>query len=381
MDEPLNGTSAKREACSWPVVAAGLAAVAGVGIGAFGLIHASSLQSDIKTLQDQVKALQNNVPASNATVSKLETEISTLQGSVQSVTTEVSTLQGSVQSVTTEVESVSKELSALESQTIANVSTLGVDVTSINQFLGVDAVVHSLQCYDTTDKVSYAEDGIAVARCPASCSAVSSQSHLWGTTNYTSTSSICLAAVHAGKLHLDAGGIVQIIHGQGLSHYTGSIQNGITSSDHDASTNSFSVGSTLRQELTDVTSSTQGELKIFFTDSCPPGWKEADATQGYILTGRPVGAAAGGTNGASPLDKDETGRVGNHAHGVNDPGHTHSIGVSLSASSGDSGHPTGYYPGPVAYQAQSSVDFTSITVQENNGEDLPLFYVLICQKM
>jgi hypothetical protein len=68
MDEPLNGTSAERGPSSWPVIAAGVAAVAGVGIGAFGLTHASSLQSDIKTLQDQVKAIQNNVPASNATL-------------------------------------------------------------------------------------------------------------------------------------------------------------------------------------------------------------------------------------------------------------------------------------------------------------------------
>ena len=34
-----------------------------------------------------------------------------------------------------------------------------------------------------------------------------------------------------------------------------------------------------------------GELKIFATPECPPGWSEASATKGYVLVGRPDGAS------------------------------------------------------------------------------------------
>ena len=90
------------------------------------------------------------------------------------------------------------------------------------------------------------------------------------------------------------------------------------------------------------------------------------------------GAAASGTNGASPLDKDETGRVSPHSHDISDPGHDHSYKLG-------GGDTTSFeYPldnGPGSQQKSVEQSVTGITIQENNGEDLPLFYVLICQKM
>lgn len=62
---------------------------------------------------------------------------------------------------------------------------------------------------------------------------------LWGTGLYTSDSSICAAAVHAGLFSPDTGGnlTLEILEGQEL--YTGSTQNEVSSSDYGAWDGSF----------------------------------------------------------------------------------------------------------------------------------------------
>jgi hypothetical protein len=54
---------------------------------------------------------------------------------------------------------------------------------------------------------------------------------IWGTDTYTDDSSICLAAVHAGKVTI-AGGTVTIEIKPGQASYTGSTRNGVTSSNY-----------------------------------------------------------------------------------------------------------------------------------------------------
>lgn len=61
------------------------------------------------------------------------------------------------------------------------------------------------------------------------CPAGGTASSIWGTTEYTDDSSICTAAVHAGKITLSAGGTVTIEMRTGASSYTGSTAFGITS--------------------------------------------------------------------------------------------------------------------------------------------------------
>ena len=90
------------------------------------------------------------------------------------------------------------------------------------------------------------------ASCPANCDASVSASHLWGTHIYSASSSICLAAVHDGELQLSAGGIIRVVQQPGQNHYVGSTQHGVTSSDKDASESSFSIATTLRQNVSDV---------------------------------------------------------------------------------------------------------------------------------
>jgi len=53
---------------------------------------------------------------------------------------------------------------------------------------------------------------------------------IWGTGTYTDDSSVCTAAVHAGRVNLTAGGTVTIEIQPGLAAYTGSTMNGIATS-------------------------------------------------------------------------------------------------------------------------------------------------------
>jgi hypothetical protein len=67
------------------------------------------------------------------------------------------------------------------------------------------------------------------------------ESSVWGTDVYTLDSSICNAAVHAGKLTLENGGPVTIELRPGESSYKGSTQNGIKTSDYGPYGSSFVV--------------------------------------------------------------------------------------------------------------------------------------------
>lgn len=71
--------------------------------------------------------------------------------------------------------------------------------------------------------------GTFVAVCPPGGHA---QGTIWGTDTYTSDSTICPAAVHAGALTLTDGGAVVVENAPGLAEYVGTIRNGITSSSY-----------------------------------------------------------------------------------------------------------------------------------------------------
>lgn len=68
------------------------------------------------------------------------------------------------------------------------------------------------------------EPGVMVeVLCPAGCT----NRTVWGTSIYTNDSSICTAAVHSGALPVE-GGSIGVFASPGLSSYTGSEQNGVT---------------------------------------------------------------------------------------------------------------------------------------------------------
>ncbi|HMG75510.1 MAG TPA: LCCL domain-containing protein [Pyrinomonadaceae bacterium] len=74
-------------------------------------------------------------------------------------------------------------------------------------------------------------------KCPSS----GKESSVWGTDTYTLDSSICNAAVHAGKLTMESGGPVTIELRPGESAYKGSTRNGIKTNDYEKYGSSFVV--------------------------------------------------------------------------------------------------------------------------------------------
>jgi len=73
------------------------------------------------------------------------------------------------------------------------------------------------------------------------CPAGGKESSVWGTDVYTVDSSLCTAAVHAGKFALETGGPVTIELRPGESAYKGSTRNGITTNDYGPYGSSFVV--------------------------------------------------------------------------------------------------------------------------------------------
>ena len=73
------------------------------------------------------------------------------------------------------------------------------------------------------------------------CPANGRESTVWGTDIYTIDSSICNAAVHAGKFALESGGSVTIELRPGESAYKGRTRNGIKSNNYGAYGRSFVV--------------------------------------------------------------------------------------------------------------------------------------------
>jgi hypothetical protein len=54
---------------------------------------------------------------------------------------------------------------------------------------------------------------------------------VWGTDSYTDDSSICTAAVHAGRASFEEGGVVTIVITEGGAEFNGSTRHGVTSAD------------------------------------------------------------------------------------------------------------------------------------------------------
>lgn len=73
------------------------------------------------------------------------------------------------------------------------------------------------------------------------CPANGREATVWGTGIYTVDSSICNAAVHAGKFTMESGGSVTVQLRPGESSYKGSTRNGIKTNDYGAYGRSFVV--------------------------------------------------------------------------------------------------------------------------------------------
>lgn len=75
-------------------------------------------------------------------------------------------------------------------------------------------------------------DPIQVYDCPANCAADAGA--VWGTDIYTSDSSVCAAAIHAGVITDADGGLVIVRYEPGLESYASTTRNGITTEEYGA---------------------------------------------------------------------------------------------------------------------------------------------------
>lgn len=115
-----------------------------------------------------------------------------------------------------------------------------------------------------------------------SCPPQGTIGNVWGTDVYTDDSSVCGAAVHAGRITLAQGGEVTAYAHPGRARYAGSARNGVTSRDFATYPGSFAFAATLAPEVT----APPGTTALSWSDSatrfrgqngarlavfCPPG--------------------------------------------------------------------------------------------------------------
>lgn len=94
--------------------------------------------------------------------------------------------------------------------------------------------------WNTSASMVSGDDGKTVKfKCPAN----GKESTVWGTDVYTLDSSICNAAVHAGKFTMENGGSVTIELRPGEAAYKGTLRNGIKTTDYGSYGRSFVVRS------------------------------------------------------------------------------------------------------------------------------------------
>lgn len=77
------------------------------------------------------------------------------------------------------------------------------------------------------------------------CPPYGAQNPVWGSGPYTSDSSICTAAAHAGVIAMTDGGAVTVTLREGRDSFAGSTQNGLTTSGWDSYPSTFSVAPAL----------------------------------------------------------------------------------------------------------------------------------------
>lgn len=94
----------------------------------------------------------------------------------------------------------------------------------------------NVSCTDSVNGLNKKNTKSFSVACPVNCKTGS----VWGTDVYTTDSSICVAAVHAGVIDA-TGGPVKITLKPGKPSYTGTARNGVTTSQWNAFDKSFTV--------------------------------------------------------------------------------------------------------------------------------------------
>lgn len=126
--------------------------------------------------------------------------------------------------------------------------------------------------FSCSDKVTKGGDSDEFkVKCAKGCTTGS----VWGTGWYTTDSPVCVAAVHAGVIHADEGGVVTVKIEKGLPSYKGSKTDDVTTASWGAYEKSFSVNGSKNGNKEDASKvscwDTLGKFpgKKTVTASCP----------------------------------------------------------------------------------------------------------------
>jgi LCCL domain len=122
---------------------------------------------------------------------------------------------------------------------------------------------------------------------------------VWGTGIFSDDSSICTAAVHAGRLQQASGGPVTVFVHPGRANYQGSMANGVTSRDFGRFSGSFSFDAVAPPEVA-VPAGTEA---LSWTQSASQ-WRDRRATTIRVFC--PPGSATGSVWGSNPYTDDSS---------------------------------------------------------------------------
>lgn len=134
-------------------------------------------------------------------------------------------------------EGVEDEISAIAEATV--LADFYDGAPALMELDGETVFIHEATGTESTYSFRFNAEETFVVSCPASAEEYGGI--VWGTEVYTSDSSICSAAVHAGVITQADGGLVLVTMLPGQDSYVGSTANGITTIDYAAWDESFTV--------------------------------------------------------------------------------------------------------------------------------------------
>jgi hypothetical protein len=123
-----------------------------------------------------------------------------------------------------------------------------------------------------------------------------------------------------------------------------------------------------------------GAVMFFDLDACPSGWSPFEPARGRYVTGVPVAGTRGAEVGTALTDQ-ENRPVGQHEHGLDDPGHTHPL-VRGSGTNDSFPGGQGEAPGNFSFRTESAVTNISVSAEgEVPGTNAPYVQLLACRKL
>ncbi len=135
-------------------------------------------------------------------------------------------------------------------------------------------------------------------------------------------------------------------------------------------------GSTIGGSPTEVIPA--GAVMFFNLNTCPSGWTQLTAAQGRFVVGLHTGGSLANTVGTA-LNNLENRPIGQHGHGVTDPGHVHPAPKVYTASGGT----TTAVKTLAGEWSTVSHTVTGITVDDGGtvaGTNAPYIQLLVCEK-